>query len=66
MVWWNDSEKTLCLVEYEIMISRAEEADYTATLITLEVGSWGIPYPEGFLQLAQELVLTRKELYKTC
>ena len=70
IVWWNDDQKTLTLVElttcfetsYEAVITRkgdryhdltdeTRKAGYTSTLITVEVGSRGLPNMSGFQRL---------------
>ena len=71
IVWWNDDQKTITLVEltvcfetsYEAAMTRKEDryhdliaemlkAEYTSTLITVEVGSRGLPNKSGFWRLS--------------
>ena len=68
IVWWNDDQKTLTLVElmvyfetfyeaaskeerYHDLIDETRKAGYTPTLITVEVGSRGLPNMSGFQRL---------------
>ena len=83
MVWWDDDQKQLVIIEltvcfetsfeaaverketkYHDLVISAERAGYNTTLITLEMGSRGVPHPPGFIQLAHELFMSRKELSK--
>lgn len=47
---------------YEDLVYRAKQAGYDSHLITIEVGSRGVPHMAGFCRLKQELGLTRTEL----
>ena len=47
---------------YQDLASRAEQAGYSTTLITLEMGSRGVPHLPGFTRLAQELTISRHKL----
>ena len=47
---------------YQDLVSRAEQAGYSTTLITLEMGSRGVPHLPGFTRLAQELTISRNKL----
>ena len=83
IVWWNDNQKTIILVEltvcfetsYEAAIMRKEDqyhdliaetrkAGYTSTLITVEMGSRGLPSMFGFQRLRDILKLRRPEFHK--
>ena len=46
----------------EMKERRKGEAGYNSHLITIEVGSRGVPHMAGFCRLKQELGLTRTEL----
>ena len=50
--------------KYHDLVTSAERAGYNTTLITLEMGSHGVPHPPGFTQLAHELAMSRTELSK--
>jgi len=47
---------------YEDLVHRAKQAGYDSDLITIEVGSRGVPHMAGFCRLKQELGLTQTEL----
>ena len=83
VVWWNDSQKTITLVEltvcfetsYEAASTRkvaryldltkeAREGGYTPTLVTLEMGSRGLPNMTGFQLLRDALNLCTPEFRK--
>ncbi len=80
MVWWNDQQKTITLVEltvcfetsyeeaitrkedrYHDLITEAREAGYRANLITIEMGSRGLPNMAGFQRLRVALNLSTQE-----
>ena len=77
IVWWDDTNKSVCLVELTVcfdtllheaadrkeskyleLLSTIKEAGYRATLVTVEVGSRGLPNILGFEKLKHELKLT--------
>lgn len=45
-------------INYEELISDAKNKGYETTLITIEVGSRGVPNVSGFKKLQKELALT--------
>jgi hypothetical protein len=82
IVWWNDSEKELCLCEltvcfetsfreaaqrketnYHDLMTAAEEAGYYTSLITLQVGSRGVPDLPSFKNLSHMLTMPRQDLF---
>ena len=77
IVWWDDTNKSVCLVELTVcfdtllheaadrkenkyleLLSTIKEAGYRATLVTVEVGSRGLPNILGFEKLKHKLKLT--------
>ena len=50
---------------YRDLIKAAEEAGYQSKLITLEIGSRGLPDMRGFKKLRGDLSITRKALHST-
>ena len=51
-----------CVTEKERERERVQQTGYRASLITLEVGSRGLPNMDGFRRLKQELKLTTSQL----
>ena len=49
-------------VKYSELVDKANRAGYTSTLLTLEVGSRGVPHYSSFIKLAQAIHLKSKEL----
>ena len=47
---------------YQELLDTIQDAGYTASLVTIEVGSLGIPKPTGFLKLKTNLGLSRATL----
>ena len=47
---------------YQELLDTIQDAGYTASLVTIEVGSRGIPNPTGFLKLKTNLGLSRATL----
>jgi len=45
-----------------VALSATEQAGYITTLITLEVGSRGVPHLPGFTTLAHELAISQRDL----
>ena len=81
IVWWDDTCRSVCLVErtvcfdtlsqgaatrkeskYLDLLSAVQQTGHRASLITLEVGSRGLPNMDGFRWLKQELKLTTSQL----
>ena len=81
IVWWDDTCRSVCLVELTVcfdtlsqdavtrkesnyldLLSAVQQTGYRASLITLEVGSRGLPNIDGFRRLKQELKLTTSQL----
>ena len=48
--------------KYSELVSAIEQAGYNTTLITLEVGSRGVPHLPGFTTLAHELAISNRDL----
>ena len=48
--------------KYEDIVAAARESGYKTTLITVEVGSRGVPHMPGFKKLSQTLHLSRSQL----
>ena len=49
-------------VKYGELVSVTERAGYNTILITLEMGSRGIPHLPGFTSLAHELAISQRDL----
>ena len=49
-------------VKYQDLVERARCSNYRTTLITLEVGSRGMVNMEGFMQLKQELNISKPDI----
>ena len=47
--------------KYEELVQSAQQAGYTTTLTTIEVGARGVPHMPGFQTLKRDLQLTRTE-----
>ena len=47
---------------YSELVAAIEEAGYNTTLITLVVGSQGVPHLPGFTTLAHELAISKRDL----
>ena len=45
--------------KYSELVAAIEEAGYNTTLITLEMGSWGVSHLPGFTTLAHELAISK-------
>ncbi len=58
-----DAASTRKQERYLHLISDAREAGYTSTLITLEMGSRGLPSMSGFQKLRDTLRLSTKEFH---
>ena len=50
-------------VKYVNLVQRARTSGYAAKLITLEVGSRGVINMPGFIQLNEELNITKKRIF---
>ena len=50
--------------KYHDLVTSTERAGYNTTLITLEMGSCGVPHLPDFTQQAHELAMSRKQLSK--
>jgi len=81
IVWWNDNDQSVCLVELTVcydtlfqeaatrkehkyldLLSAIRKAGYKADLITIEVGSRGLPNMCEFEKLSKEqLKLTKSQ-----
>ncbi len=78
MVRWDDTKRCVCLTlcfdtlfhdtatrkesKYLDLTSTLQQAGYNAKLITVEVGSRGLPNAQGFMRLKEELSLTTAQL----
>ena len=47
---------------YQELLDTFQDAGYTASLVTVEVGKQGMPNPTGFLKLRANLELSRSTL----
>ena len=83
IVWWNDVEKTIVLVEltipfdtsmdsaserkeakYDHLLTAAKDRGFHASLITLQIGSRGMPHTPGVRALQEVLKLPTPSLRK--
>ena len=83
IVWWNDIQRTIVLVEltipfdtamedaserkeakYDHLITAATRNGFHATLITVEIGSRGMPHTPGIRALQEVLQLPTKSFHK--
>ena len=78
MVWWDDTHRSLCLTvcfesnfedaaqrkiaKYTDIVDRAKLSGYRTTLITLQIGSRGVPHFPSFKALATAISMSSKEL----
>ena len=84
IVWWNDKEKTLVLVEltipfdavmdsaserkqakYDHLLTTAKRNGFRASLVTLEIGSRGMPHSPGITALQEALNMSVSTLRKS-